>query len=67
MRSARRWPLLFTGLVLVAASVGVGVSGKATLNPAGQVALMVLGATFLGAFVYSQGRHDDRKPPDDDP
>jgi hypothetical protein len=55
----RRWPLLWVGLALVGASLGVGASGKSELNPAGQVSLMVLGAAFLGAFIHSQGRGDD--------
>lgn len=65
MNTARRWPLLFTGLALVAASVGVGASNVEALNPAGQVSLMVLGAAFLGAFIHSHTDHpDDRNGPD---
>lgn len=56
----RAWPLLAVGLLLVATAVGVGASGSGSLNPQGQVALMVLGAAFLGAFIYQQGTHDDR-------
>ena len=53
MRGLRRWPLLATGLVLVASAVGVGASGASDLNPAAQVALMTLGSAFLGAFLLA--------------
>jgi hypothetical protein len=62
VRGLRRWPLLLTGLCLVAAAIGVGATKNADLNPAAQVALMVLGAAFLGAFIHSQGGHDDDDP-----
>jgi hypothetical protein len=63
VRPLRRWPLLATGLLLVASAVGVGASGVSELNPQAQVTLMALGSAFLGAFVYSQGRHDDEGDP----
>ena len=51
----RRWPLLYAGLALVGGSVGVGFTHDEVLNPAGQIALLVLGAAFLGAFIHSDG------------
>jgi VIT1/CCC1 family predicted Fe2+/Mn2+ transporter len=64
MERWRRWPVLVTGLALIASAVGVGVTGSEDLNPAAQVALMALGAAFLGAFLHAEGVRDNQKNDD---
>jgi hypothetical protein len=56
MDTLKRWPLLLASLALVGAAIGIdlGTEGARSVS----VALVVLGASCLGAFIYAEGaRH----------
>ena len=67
MEGFRKWPLLLGAVACIAASVALFVKAPSTDGRAvSALALVLLGAVLLGAFVYSEGAKPNQKREDDD-